>query len=173
MNGIASNPQDAALAEAVKIMGDIMKNEETRFSNLNTRAVAVVSATSLVTALMGVFSKDLIGKDFTGWGRRAGAYGAMSAVALLALTAGIVVIGVLAPKARLLFGGNALVDAPATVADANEVDRVAFRDYLDIYTNLSIRNKEKAQNLNAAYYSFFGAVLVIASTTILVLLSRI
>lgn len=166
-------PPKEALAEAVKVLGDVMKNEETRFSNLNTRGVAVLSATSLITALAGVFSKDVLGKDFTGWGRQAGGWGLIATVVLLTITAALVVLGVLKPGERLVFGKNDLTDTPSTVADTDAVDRIAFSEYLLVYRRLVDRNTGKARWLNNAYVVFLIAVLAIATTTFLVVVSKI
>lgn len=166
-------PGDEALADAVKIVGDALRNEETRFSNLNTRAVAVVSASSLVTALAGVFSKDVLGPDFTGWGRGVGSVGLCLTVLLLAVVAVIIVWKVLAPAPRWLFGNNPLTENPASVTTALEANRIAYSEYLTIYAGLLARNKGKAEALTAAYWCFLGAVALIAVTTVLVIVSRV
>jgi len=165
-------PGDAALADAVKIVGEVMRNEETRFSNLNTRAVAVVSASSLVTALAGVFSKDVLGTDFRGWGRGVGAFGLALSVLLLAAAAVIIVWKVLAPAPRSLFGDNPLTSNPASVTTGHEVNRIAYSEYLIIYGGLLARNKAKAEALIAAYWCFLSAVVTIALTTVLVIVAR-
>lgn len=152
-------------------MGDVLKNEETRFSNLNTRGVAVLSATSLVTALAGVFAKDVFGATFDGWGRTVGRLGIIAAVALLAATAWRVVEGVLIPGPRYVFGDNDLTNTPSSVNSADHVNAVAFQEYLAIYKVLVIRNKAKAEALNDGYHLFLGAVAVISATTIAVIVS--
>jgi len=43
-------PSAEALTDAAKVVAEVAKNEESRFSNLNTRGVAIISATSVVTA---------------------------------------------------------------------------------------------------------------------------
>jgi hypothetical protein len=165
-------PGDAALADAVKVLGDVMRNEETRFSNLNTRAVAIVSASSLVTALAGVFSKDVLGTDFKGWGRGVGAGGLALTVILLAVVAVIIVWKVLAPAPRSLFGNNPLTLNPASVTTPAEVNRIAYSEYTIIYSGLLARNKAKAEALTAAYWCLLSAVAVIALTTVLVIVAR-
>lgn len=166
-------PKEAALPEAAKLLAEVTKNEETRFSNLNTRAVAVLSATSLITALAGIFSKDVLGKDFTGWGRQAGAGGLVLTVGLLTLTAIVVVLGVLKPGDRLVFGDNDLTKSPGGIGDPVQVIAIAFREYLAISTVLTERNVAKAKALNWAYVIFLAAVVAIAVTTILVVISRV
>jgi hypothetical protein len=158
-------PQAEALAEASKLILDVTKNEETRFSNLNTRGVAVISATSLVTALAGVFAKELLGSSLTGWGLSVGIYGLVGTLVLLAVTAGIAVFGVLSPKRRYVFGGNDITDNPSAVATASEVQEIQFVEYRQIARSLVDRNNEKAKWLNRAYVAFFLAVLCAGATT--------
>jgi hypothetical protein len=158
-------PADAALPEAARLILDVTKNEETRFSNLNTRGVAVISATSLVTALAGVFAKELLGSSLTGWGLSVGIYGLIATLALLALTAAFIVFGVLAPKQRLVFGGNSVVDDPSAVTAALEVQKIQFIEYRQIAKSLVGRNSDKAKWLDRAYLAFFAAVLCAGATT--------
>ena len=166
-------PNDpGALLEATKIMMDVVRNEETRFSNLNTRAIALVSATSLVTALAAVFSKDLLAATITGWGRTVGVAGMVLTIALLVLTATMAIARVLVPSSRLIFGDNSITDALDTLTSAAAVDKVAFTDYLQIYRSLSARNLAKAIWLNRSYWALLGSILSISLSTILVLLSR-
>jgi hypothetical protein len=143
---------------------DVAKNEETRFSNLNTRGVAILSATSLVTAVAGIFAKELLGTSLTGWGLSLGLYGLVVTLVLLGATAGITVVGVLAPKRRYVFGANALTDHPSTLSCKDAVLRLQFTEYRAIANSLLERNTAKAKALNGAYSTFFAAVLVAAFT---------
>lgn len=160
----------AAGTAATKVMSDVWKNEETRFSNLNTRGVAVVSAASVVTALLGFFNKNLLDSTPSQLadGVRVGAQSGLGAsVALLVLTIGLVVIGVLRPGRRGVFGGNAITNGQQLTAA--EVDKVAFEELALIYQSLVNRTSEKAHWLNLAYLCFFLAVLVAAATSVAVL----
>lgn len=160
-----SHPAAAALAEAARLMLDVAKNEETRFSNLNTRGVAVISATSLVTALAGIFAKELLGSSLTGWGLSVGIYGLIGTLLLLGVTASLTVFGVLAPKQRYVFGANALTDHPGNLTEAAAVQQIQFVEYRLIARSLVERNTEKATWLNRAYVAFFAAVLCAGATT--------
>ena len=165
--GASSNgdsPSDAALADAAKVVAEVAKNEETRFSNLNTRGVAIISATSVVTAISGFFAKDLLGTSLSGWGLTVGLFGLAVTLLALVTATGIVAFGVLAPKQRAAFGNNALMDNPDQLSSASDVFRVQFTDYRQIAQSLLARNTEKARALEKAYVSLFVAVVSAALT---------
>ncbi|MDQ3897260.1 MAG: hypothetical protein M3326_08490 [Actinomycetota bacterium] len=166
-------PQTGALVDAVKVLSDVMRNEETRFSNLNTRAVAIVSATSLITAIAGFFSRDLLGTTFSGWGRTVGQWGLLLTLVGLVATAVQIIVWVLLPKGRLVFGKNALTDSPATLVSQQDVNEVAFVEYLAIYRSLVTRNTEKANALNKGYLLFLTTVGIIGATVSLVVISTL
>jgi hypothetical protein len=151
---------DATLAAAAAAIYAAAQNEETRFSNLNTRGVAVLSATSLVTALAGIFGKDLLATtSFVGWQKTVGIVGLIVTLVLLVAVAWQTVEGVLVPHSRALFGGNALTDTPTSLNSADEVQMVIFNDYRQVNNSLALRNAEKAQALESAYRLFLAAVL--------------
>jgi hypothetical protein len=154
-----SVPSADALADAAKAMAEVAKNEESRFSNLNTRGVAIISATSLVTALSGIFAKELLGTSLTGWGLTVGLLGLAVTLLTLVIATAIVAFGVLAPKHRAAFGGNDLTDDPSAVTSATDVFRLQFIDYRQIARSLLERNTEKARALEKAYLALFTAVL--------------
>jgi hypothetical protein len=157
----------AAASEAARIMGDVWKNEETRFNNLNTPGVAVLSATALVTAVLGFFSKNLLDKSLNGarWFAIGSTWGVLI---VLGVTGGFIVLGVLRPSMRPLFGGNALTTKGDTAEprtfSAQAVDAVAYQEYGAFYAQLANRSSSKAYWLTWAYYIFF---LAIAATVLL------
>lgn len=164
-------PEDAALVDAVKVMGDAVKNEESRFSNLNTRGVALVSASSVVTALAGFFSKELVAETIPDTILDVASAGVALAVGLLGLSVALIVLGVLTPGGRSVFGSNPLTRAPAKIKSGHEVNRIAFQDYMMILQGLTKRNQTKAIWLNWGYLAFLAAVLTIVVTTILAIIS--
>jgi hypothetical protein len=152
--------------EAAKIMSDVWKNEETRFGNLNTRAVAVVSATSLVTTILGFYSKNLFDTSSAGFGgdlRTYATVGIFVSLGLLVLTAAAIVFGVLLPRHRPLFGDNAITRGEAL--SILDIDNTAFDEYGALYSQLADRSAEKAYWLSLSYVLFFLAVLGSAFTT--------
>jgi hypothetical protein len=158
-------------AEALKVMTDVWKNEETRFSNLNTRGVAVVSAASLVTTILGVFTKNVLDSTtshLTGSPRTVALIGICTALLVLVVTIGIIVFGVLAPGRRVIFGDNALTRGQAVTAE--DIDALAYSDYAAIYADLANRSLRKAYWLTAGYCSFFIALTVSAAATAYIVL---
>jgi hypothetical protein len=150
------------LAAAARVLGDVWRNEETRFSNLNTRAVAILSAASIVTTVLNFFSKN----------SQEDARGAIYiALALLVATALIIIFGVLKPGPRYIFGNNDLTNGVAFTAQGNppssaaDIDKLACNEYLTIYRALATRSKAKAYWLTFAYYTFGGAILASAIAT--------
>src|SRR5688572_15747550 len=58
------------LKEVVATFRPLVQSEETRSNNLNTRAAAVLSASGIVTTVLGFFAKDLYTenyKTFSAW----------------------------------------------------------------------------------------------------------
>lgn len=154
-------PDDAALPEAAKLIQAAAGVEETRFNNLNSRAIALLSATSLVTTLAGLFGKDILGDDL-GEARSVVAGCLALTLVLLVLVATGLVWKVLVPGRRLTFGDNPLTNEPGTLNTPESVNAVAFNDYLQIHTVLLERNRDKAAALHTCYWLFLLAVAVIA-----------
>ena len=163
---IALPTDTAAVGELSKVIQDTVKNEEARFNNLNTRAVAVLSATALVTALAGFFAKDILGTTLTGDTRHFGLAGLSLTTIVLAVVAGIIVFGVLLPQRRFVFGNNEITDNPSALTTQAAVQAEAYREYVMVYTTLVNRNSGKANALRAAYVTFFAAVGLIALTVV-------
>jgi hypothetical protein len=155
-----------AWAGAAKIMADVWKNEESRFNNLNTRAAAVLSASAVVTTVLGFFSKNVLDTSaatrLSTWQEFVAKGGVYIALTLFVLAAAAIVFGVLRPGPRYIFGNNALVGAGGQAGQALsavEVDQIAAQEYGAVYTALANRSKRKAYWLTAAYFLFFFAML--------------
>lgn len=172
--------EDNAWTTAAKVMTDVWKNEETRFSNLNTRAVAVLSAASLVTAVLGFFSKNVLDTGATRLSETQQAFakaGIYAALAMLALTTAAVVFGVLLPGKRYIFGGNELtgyIDQAGTwhagsSLSASAIDQLACKEFGAIYVELANRSRRKAYWLQLGYVFFAAAVAASIVAAVLVI----
>ena len=171
---------NAAWAGAAAVMGDVWRNEETRFSNLNGRAVAVLSATSLVTTVLGFYSNNVLDTaPATRLGStqqavaKAGLYGAL---ALLLLTAAVLVFGVLLPGKRFIFGANPLTGYagqdgwhPGSPLDTAGIDQLVCQEYGTIYVELANRSRRKAYWLQLGYLFFTAALLASMVAAVLVI----
>lgn len=158
-------------AEALKVMTDVWKNEETRFGNLNTRGVAVVSAASLVTTILGFFMKNVL--DTTSAGLQGGArtvaiVGVGAALGIVLFAIGLVVFGVLRPGPRPIFGDNVIVTGSGGPLTTAAIDEAAFKDYGAIYAALATRSRRKAYWLTMGYYAFFLSLVVSAACTVFI-----
>lgn len=176
--GQAKTDAGASWDAAAKYMADAWKNEETRFSNLNTRAMALVTATSLITTVLGFFAKNVFDRGET---TRLSADQLQTAedafrVALIVLvvTAVLIVFCVLRPGGRYLFGNNLLVGTIPRGEKAlrrgsdltdKQMAEVAAREYAAIFVRLATRNKWKAYFLNLAYLTFLVGVIGTAWAT--------
>ena len=172
--------EDNAWTAAARVMAEVWKNEETRFSNLNTRAVAVLSASSLVTTVLGFFSKNVLDTGTTRLSEtqqafaKAGIYGAL---ALFALTIAVLVIGVLLPGKRYIFGANELTGytdeagawRPGSPLSAGSIDRLVCKEYGAIYVELANRSRRKAYWLQLGYVFFAAAVAASVVAAVLVI----
>ena len=164
---------------AAKVLTDVWKNEETRFSNLNTRAVAVLSASSLVTTVLGFFSKNVLDTGATRLSDTQQAFakgGIYTALAFFALTAAVLVLGVLLPGKRFIFGGNTLTgwtDAgvwhPGVALDTEGIDKLVCQEYGAIYVELANRSRRKAYWLQLGYIFFAVAIMASIVAAVLVI----
>ena len=166
-----ADTQTAAVVAAVRVLTDVWKNEETRFSNLNTRAVALLSATSVVVSLIGLFFRNLLDASLKDIGRTIGIAGAGSALLFLVLAAGMITLGVLRPARRTIFGDNPLTAGEAALTE-DSIARVAFAEFGGLYAKLADRSAWKAVWLTYAYYSFFIGIFLSAATTIFVAINK-
>lgn len=154
-------PSGDALAPSIDALKTIMLNEESRFNNLNSRAISLLAATSLITTLAGFFSKDLLGASLGGAVKVVAATLLVALLGLL-LTAGFLVLGVLLPTRRALFGDNSIMDCSGTLTSAGEVQGIVFSEFRAILLDLRERNGSKARYLHRAYIFFVLTVLSIA-----------
>lgn len=158
---LPDSPNDKAIPAAVRVVGEVMKNEETRFNNLNTRAMAILTASSLILTLAGFFAKDLI-SDSTAddaLARFCAFLGVFGTLIGLVLVAAVVVFGVLSPGRRPLFGKNEIIDEPVKLLSSLEVDVETYKEYRAIFVLLVIRNSYKAFWLTLSYLFFFLTLL--------------
>jgi len=106
----------------------------------------------------------LLGTSLSGWGLTIGLFGLAVTLLALVIATGMVAFGVLAPKQRAAFGGNALVDDPDRVLTPLQVFEIQFTDYRQIAQSLLARNARKARALERAYLALFVAVVSAALT---------
>jgi hypothetical protein len=83
-------------------------------------------------------------------------------VLLLAVAAGIAVLGVLFPHRRFAFGDNELTKNPASLKDDVGVFSLIVTEYSSIATTLQSRNSSKASSLRSAYVVVFLATAAIS-----------
>lgn len=156
--------EEKALAAAAKVWQEVAKNEETRFSNLNTRALGVVTLSGVITTIGGIFAKDLQSSAAFDGGQRffAAVLLALSLI-LLVVSIGFAVLGVLLPGGRYVFGGNDMDDATKSKSlGEKEVNKVVHDEYSTIAGRLTARNSAKAVNLQWAYIAVSAGILLIA-----------
>lgn len=165
-------PPADAIADAMSVIQDAAKSEDTRFNSFNTRAVAVLSASSIVTALAGLYGKEILGPTFTGWLRPAGIVGLVVALVFLVLVALTTVVGVLYPRRRSVFGDNALTDDPASIANELALQRLVFDEYRHVHHDLVARNSEKARALTWGYVCLLAAIFSIAATVVVLTIGK-
>ena len=147
----------------------------------------MISATSLITAVLGFFAKDFVDTDTTGLTSGHHAFAEdllLASLALLVVTAIVIVFGVLRPAHRYLFGSNWLTNgfqpeaiANGAAANANsipetgppigdlttgQIDWIAFNEYGQIYCALAKRSMRKAYWLTVGYFTFMGGVALSA-----------
>ena len=161
--GAPTLPGQPAYADAARIWLEVAKNEETRFNNLNTRGVAVITIAGLVTTLAGFFAKDLPTSASVGTGVKHGVVILfVAALAALAFAATIVLVRVLWPKRRALFGDNLLVKNPGQLQSADDVLELQITEFSQIALTLQQRNADKARGLEASYAFVVIAIWLIA-----------
>lgn len=147
------------VAAAAKAVQDAATQEETRFNNINNRGIALVSASSLVTALIGLFGKDLTGAAYAPV-RQGVAVLLLLTVAALLIAVGIIIVGVLLPSGRVSFGDNRITSNTPPLNAPIDVSTVVWSEYVQVLSVLQRRNSRKATAINAAYWAFGGAVFL-------------
>ena len=149
-------PADAALSAAAQCVQAAAATEENRFNNLNGRALSLLSASALITTLIGLFSQDLLGASIKPV-RHSVALLAGLAVAALAVAVGYLLLGVLLPQRRLSFGGNAVTDNGDLQTDT-DVYLIMWNEYRQVQRALLDRNDSKAAAMHVAYTMYTSAV---------------
>lgn len=164
--------------EVLKVMEDVWKNEESRFSNLNTRALGLVSASSIVLTILSIFYKDIFESSsgqLTHNLRLVGQYSTGISVGLLLVMTLVVILGCLMPGGRSVWGNNAVAGLQSatgnarqgTVVDNVGVDRTTSEDYATIYVGLVNRNERKAFWLSWGYMLFGLAIILAAAGSVI------
>ena len=128
------------------------------FNNLNNRAIALVSASSVVTTIAGLYAKDLISKGITGSRAAVGIFLLLGLIALM-ICIWTCVIRVLRPSGRLLFGNNRITNNDPPLTSPQDVNVVRWSEYREVLSTLQNRNASKADGLNLAYMFFAVAIL--------------
>jgi hypothetical protein len=149
-------PADVAWQAAAQCVQAAAGAEETRFNNLNSRAISLLSATSLITAQIGLFSKDLFADSMKPVHNSVAILAGLAVIAL-AVAVGYLLIGVLLPRRRKSFGGNAVTDGGNLQSDT-DVYRIVWDEYRQIQRALLDRNDSKAAALHVAYSVYSAAV---------------
>lgn len=162
-------PGSKAIQAAASAVKDAAATEETRFGNLNVRAISLISAGSLVIALIAVFGKDLVTGDGTVPEKYALTFLLIAAASYLMVAIVILVVGVLIPGKRFTFGNNQVTSNFPVVEAPETVWEVQWREYRLILERLTKRNTGKAKALHGAYI-FYGLAAIAAATAVLVAL---
>lgn len=151
-------PTGTALKPAADLLSAAAGTEETRFNNLNNRGIALISASSLVTALVGVFAKDLFGTTYKSI-RILVACGLILTLAALLAAVAVIVIGVLMPGRRSVFGDNPITSNPSGLTNDTDVWAIQWDEYRQVLATLHNRNARKASAINLAYWLYGSAAL--------------
>jgi hypothetical protein len=157
-------PEGKVAAPAAKAMFDASLAEDTRFNNINNRGIALVAASSLVTALIGVYAKDVMSEALEPIRSDLAPLLTLT-VALLVAAVGVVIIRVLLPGGRPAFGNNAITDNPSTLTTEDAVAQVVWREYWLIHRAVQARNVRKAKGIHLAYW-LFGAATVVGAFSV-------
>jgi hypothetical protein len=166
--------QMAARGEALEAFRPLYLAEQQRMTNLNARALGVISASSIVTAIAGFFAKDAL----------SGASGSLDqlgaardwAIWLLIIGVGLLGISVLTGVWTLWPRDRATIkladlppwaDGGEATSTKGEVMRQVLGTYAKAIKDLREFNAEKTWRLRATYFSFATAVSLIAVDAIL------
>jgi len=155
-----------AVAAAASALQAAASNEENRFSALNGRAAALVSASSLITALLAVFLGEAVSERLAGIRVPIAILLGLTLIALVASVL-VAIVKVLLPSKREVFGDNAITAEAPDFSSAAAVHAEVWSEYRVVLAVLQDRNQEKAKGLNRSYKLFavaavlgFGAVIV-------------
>jgi hypothetical protein len=165
-----AEPQDshAARNEALGVVRPLVASEETRSTNLNTRALGVISASSVITALAALFAKEVFtSATLERLGHSKTPALVLLIVALVVLVATVMYgVWTLLPRKRDYVSPNELSmwADPDSNAALNEVHirQQALAELSKELKNLRTFNEEKVRRLKTTYFLYAIAVFVIA-----------
>jgi hypothetical protein len=168
-----SEPQDshAARNEALGAVRPLVASEETRSTTLNTRALGVISASSIITALAGLFAKEVFNSASL---QKLGDSKGPALVLLigsLVFLVGTVICGVwtLLPRDRGFIEPDGLdnwkKDVGQPPLDEALIRQQTLADLAEVLGNLRDFNKAKVHRLKITYILFASAVVAMAGDT--------
>lgn len=158
---------DEVLEGAIDALKNAIGTEESRFNNLNSRAVALLAASSIVLSLAGLFAKNLTDGSMNPIRPAIAALLSITVLSLLLLVWTVVRL-VLWPRPRYVFGDNKLTNDPGGIRTVRELNEIVFRDYFRILDTLTARNKDKGAGMNLSYLAFGLSLLLVAIQVIVV-----
>jgi hypothetical protein len=165
-----SEPQDshAARNEALGAVRPLVASEETRSTNLNTRALGVISASSIITALAGLFAKEVFSSASLQKLGDSKVPALVLLISSLVFLVATVISGVwtLLPRNRGFIVPDGLDNWENKEAQA-PLDEALIRqqtlaDLAEVLCSLRKFNKNKVQRLTITYVLYAIAVVVIA-----------
>jgi hypothetical protein len=163
----------AAQNEALGALRPLVAAEDARTTALNGRALGVISASSVVTAIAAFFAKDVLTGDALatlGDSKKAAVWILIAAVVLLA-TAVISGVRALWPRSKDFISPDGLEDwanpQGQAIMDAEAIRTQTLRDLAAYLTSLRAFNGGKVKRLRLTYVLYALAVLVIAIDAVL------
>lgn len=173
-------PQDSHVArnEAVAAVRPLVTAEETRSTNLNTRALGVISASSVVTAIAAFFAKDVLGGTSLqnlGASKTPAVVLLIFAVTVLAAT---VLCGVytLWPRTKAFIEPDGMAgwaQPGGQIGTEAAIREQTLRDLAAYLLNVRSFNDGKVKRLKATYVLYALAVLAIAVDAMLFFISAL
>jgi len=151
--------------DALETLRPLITAEEQRSTNLNTRAAALISAGSVVTAIAAFFSKNVLE------GTALDKLGGWEEPAILLLIAAVVALGctiilavwTLLPRTHYFMRPDDLAKWKVEIVQDGELIRKqTLRDLAEILDNLREFNSQKVNRLKATYFTYAIAVIAIA-----------
>jgi hypothetical protein len=150
--------------EALEVLRPLVAAEETRSTNLNARALGVISASSVVTAIAAFFAKDLLtGTALAQLGKSEKPALVLLIVALVLL---VVTVGAgvytLWPRTRLIMEPDGWEGwKSGTVQSGETVRQQTVKDLAGLLAGLREFNSGKVKRLKSTYFLYVGAVAAI------------
>lgn len=152
--------------EALEYLRPLVLAEEDRSTNLNGRALGIISGSAVVTAIAALFAKDVLDEEALKHLGSAEGFAIVlltMAVGLLGLT---VILGVrtLWPKERLAIEPHNINQWKflGNTEPGEKIRLEALKDHADLLLDLRAFNAKKVKRLKRAYTFYALAVLAIA-----------